>query len=107
MQTLPEAHAAGAEQMMLALDASAARDATFPSRALAFLREFARWRTQPFSAEDVTDAAAEAGIHAGEQRAWGAIFQRAARAGVIRRSSALFPRRYGHGTESRGWELVR
>lgn len=104
MNALPQSIAAGAEQMVLALEAAERRDETFPRRAYAFLVEFARRRTGPFSGEDVTDAAADAGIHAGEQRAWGAIFQRAARNGVIRRSSKLFKRRYGHGAEAPGWE---
>ena len=104
MNTLPQAIIAGAEQMMLALDAAERRDETFPRRAYAFLVEFARRRTGPFSGEDVTDAAAEAGIHPGELRAWGAVFQRAARNGVIRRSSMLFKRRYGHGAAAPGWE---
>ena len=104
MSALHQATATGAEQMMLAFDAARRRDETFPPRALAFLRDFARQRSTPFSAEDVTDAAAEVGIHAGEQRGWGAIFQRAARAGIIKRSSKLFPRRYGHGSPTLGWE---
>lgn len=104
MNSIPQTIAAGAEQMLLALDAAERRDETFPRRAYAFLVEFARRRDGPFSGEDVTDAAADAGIHAGEQRAWGAVFQRAARAGVIRRSSATFARRYGHGSPTLGWE---
>ncbi len=30
--------------------------------------------------------------------------ERAARAGIIKRSSKLFPRRYGHGSPTLGWE---
>jgi hypothetical protein len=104
MNTLPQAIVAGAEQMVLALEAAERRDDTFPRRAYVFLVEFARRRTGPFSGEDVTDAAAEAGIHPGELRAWGAVFQRAARNGVIRQSNVSFRRRNGHGTRALGWE---
>ncbi|MDE2103904.1 MAG: hypothetical protein KGL39_42100 [Patescibacteria group bacterium] len=104
MNSTQQAIAAGAEQMLLALDAAERRDETFPRRAYAFLVEFARRRDGPFSGEDVTDAAAEEGVTTADARAWGAIFQRAARNGVIRRSSTLFKRRYGHGSAAPGWE---
>ena len=99
-----QAQQIGAAQMALAFEAAQRRDETFGARAYAFLCAFARNRYGPFTGEDVTDAAAEAGIHAGEQRAWGSVFQRAARDGVIRRSSALFRRRFGHGSPTLGWE---
>ena len=99
-----QAHLEGFAQMALCFDAAQRRDETFGSRAYVFLCAFARNRYGPFSGEDVTDAAAEAGIHTAERRAWGAIFQRAARARVIRRSSALFRRRFGHGSPTLGWE---
>ncbi len=104
MQTAQQAIDAGRAQMQLAFDAALRRDETFGDRAYAFLCDYARRQLAPFSGEDVTDAAAEAGIHAGEQRAWGAVFQRAARAGAIRRSSVTFVRRHGHGSPTLGWE---
>lgn len=104
MNSAQQAIAAGAEQMLLALDAAERRDETFPRRAYSFLVEFARRRDGPFSGEDVTDAAAEEGVATADARAWGAIFQRAARNGVIRRSATLFKRRYGHGSAAPGWE---
>lgn len=106
-QTTQQAIDAGRTQMALCFDAAQRRDETFGDRAFAFLCEYADRKDVPFSGEDVTDAAAEAGIHAGEQRAWGSVFQRAARAGIIRRSSKLFRRRHGHGSPTLGWEHVR
>ena len=103
-QTTQQAIDAGRAQMALCFDAAQRRDETFGDRAFAFLCEYASRKDVPFSGEDVTDAATEAGIVAHDARAWGAVFQRAARAGVIRRSSVAFARRYGHGSPTLGWE---
>lgn len=75
--------------------------------AYAYLVEWVRTVAKtgvPFSAEDLTDAATRKGIRAHDARAWGGVFQRAARRGVIRRSSATFARRNGHGAPIFGWE---
>ena len=104
MQTAQQATEAGRAQMQLAFDAALRRDETFGDRAYAFLCDYARRQLAPFSGEDVTDAAAKAGIRSAEQRALGSVFQSAARAGVIRRSSVAFARRYGHGSPTLGWE---
>ncbi len=107
MTTLQQARDAGQAQMNLALSAAQRRDPWFCENAYDFLCGFARAKPGAFSAEDVTDAAAKSGISTQDRRAWGGVFQRASREGIIRRSTQVFPRRYGHGTESRGWELVR
>lgn len=78
----------------------------FASEAYAFLVAWLHWRRigEAFSAEQVVDEARETFISAPDSRAWGGVFQRAARSGLIRRSSAVFPRRNGHGSRTLGWE---
>ena len=76
----------------------------FDQDALGFLIAFARkHRGQPFSAEQVTLAAMDAGIAPPDLRAWGSIFTQAARDGHIRRSDMLFSRSLGNGSLSPGW----
>ena len=77
----------------------------FDQDALGFLISFARkHKGQPFSAEQVTLAAMDAGIApVTDLRAWGAVFQQAARDGHIRRSEVLFARSLGNGSLSPGW----
>lgn len=77
---------------------------TFSAEAFVFLTRFARTTERPFSSEEVTGLAATCGLMAPDARAWGAVFQRAARAGVIRRSSETYRRRYGHGSVGVKWE---
>lgn len=91
-------------------DAHAEREVPgFASEASAFLVAWLHWRPvgEAFSAETVVDEAAEVFIKAPDSRAWGGVFQRAARAGIIRRSSVVFQRRKGHGTAALGWERAR
>lgn len=73
--------------------------------ALGFLISYARkQKGQPFSSEHVTLAAMDAGIAPQtDLRAWGAVFQQAARDGHIRRSEVLFSRTLGNGSLSPGW----
>lgn len=77
----------------------------FDQDALGFLIAFARkHKGQAFSAEQVTLAAQKKGIAPEtDLRAWGAIFQQAARDGHIRRSEVLFQRQLGNGSLSPGW----
>lgn len=76
----------------------------FDQDALGFLIAYARkHKGQAFSAEHVTLAAQEKGIAPDDLRAWGAIFQQAARDGHIRRSDVLFQRALGNGSLSPGW----
>ena len=60
-------------------------DDEWPDRAYAFLREFAR-RNAQFISENLTGEAISLGYGSpADARAWGAIFSKAARAGVIER----------------------
>jgi len=91
---------------MSAVIQAAEREAPgFSDDAFYFVCLFAA-RTREFSGEAVRAAAEEAGIVTDRLRAWGPVLQRAARAGVIRRSSSWYPRACGHGTETRGWESL-
>ena len=76
---------------------------SFEQDALGFLIRYARHAQGPFSSEDVTLAARDAGVFPDDLRAWGAIFSQAAREGYIRRSDVLFARSFGHGSLAPGW----
>lgn len=76
---------------------------SFEQDALGFLIRFARNARGPFSSEDVTLAARDAGVFPDDLRAWGSIFAQAAREGYIRRSDVLFPRSMGNGSLAPGW----
>lgn len=76
----------------------------FEADALGFLIAYAkRSKGQPFSAEDVTLAAAASGIAPVDLRHWGTVFVQAARDGHIRRSDVLYRRAMGNGTLAPGW----
>lgn len=75
----------------------------FEQDALGFLINYAKRAAGPFSSEDVTLAARDAGVCPDDLRAWGSIFAQAAREGYIRRSDVLFPRSMGNGSLSPGW----
>lgn len=94
----------GIAQMALCFDAQERRAPGWGDAAYAFLVRWAAQQRLPFSAEDFTIAAREAGIGAADARAFGAVFRRAQRDGVIRRSDVSFRRRFGHGTPTLGWE---
>lgn len=81
--------------------------ATFAEEAFTFLERFAATTARPFSSEEVTELAATCGLVAPDARAWGGVFQRAARAGLIRRSSETYQRRYGHGSVGVKWERAQ
>ena len=77
---------------------------SFERDALGYLIRYARRRKgRPFSAEDVTLAAAESGLAPMDLRQWGVIFQQAAKDGNIRRSEVLFRRAMGNGSLAPGW----
>ena len=77
----------------------------FETDAMGFLIAFAKkHRGEAFSSEDVTLAAQSAGIApVTDLRAWGHIFQQAAKDGYIRRSDRLFARSLGNGSLAPGW----
>jgi hypothetical protein len=77
---------------------------SFEQDAYGFLIAYAaRCKGQPFCAEDVTLAALDAGLAPKELRAWGAVFQQAAKDGYIRRSEVLFRRSMGNSSLAPGW----
>jgi hypothetical protein len=76
----------------------------FATDSTGYLLKFARAsKGQPFSAEDVTDAATAAGIVSSDRRHWGAVFTQAARDGHIARCDTPFRRSHGNGTLTLGW----
>lgn len=86
------------------LDAPPQAARSFEQDGMGFLIGYARSRRgMPFSAEDVTLAAMDAGIAPMDLRTWGAIFTAAAKDGHIRRSDVLFKRSMGNGSLSPGW----
>jgi len=69
-----------------------------------FLIKFAgQRRGESFSSEQVTIAAAEAGIFFPDNRSWGSVFTWAAAENYIRRSDVLFARQFGNGSLAPGW----
>ncbi len=92
-----------------ALEHAEDQEPGFGAKAYAYLASWVYWRGvgEAFSAEDVVEQARELGVTAPDGRAWGAIFSKAARAGLIRRSSVVFKRKRGHGCATLGWERVR
>ena len=71
-----------------------------------FIRRFAAQAARPFSSEELVATANACGLSIREERAWGAAFQRAARAGVIRHSSETYRRTKGNGSIAFKWERV-
>lgn len=87
--------------------APAAPVRSFDRDAMGFLLRFARRSNgRPFSAEQVTLAAVKVGIAPDDLRAWGTLFQQAAKDGFIRRSDVLFKRVMGNGSLAPGWVAV-
>lgn len=69
----------------------------FSDRAFAFIASFARAARKPFSGEQLTDAMKNCGIRPHDDRAFGPVFARAIRAGLIK-TIGFVPRKKGHGT---------
>jgi len=70
--------------------------------AYTFLEQYARWASEPFSPEEIIEAAEVAGISFQEKRAWGGIFKAAHKDGVIQRAG-LFSRKSSNGSVRPGW----
>lgn len=97
------ARAMGTEGMRRA-EARAERESPgFAAEAYTFLCSYARTHSGAFSSEDAVEIARVVGIVPADARAWGGVFQRAARAGVIVASDELYRRANGHGTWARKW----
>jgi hypothetical protein len=73
----------------------------FAEAAYAFLLHYIS-RHSEFPGEDLVLAAREAGIEPHDDRAWGPVFKRAARADLIRRIGYV-PRKRGHGSPGPKW----
>jgi hypothetical protein len=76
-----------------------------PEDAFSFLCRWARRpynRSTPFSPEEVIRWASLSGVCFQDQRAWGAVFRRAAREGVIR-PAGIFGRATSNGSKRPGW----
>ena len=102
--TLDDALAAAMVGMRQAEDASGL---WFRDEADRFISRFAASATRAFSSEELVDTARACGLVPNDDRAWGGAFQRAARAGVIRRSSETYRRVRGHGAIGLKWEACR
>lgn len=100
---------AGRAGMQAAADrADALSGGEFSARADEFLRTCIqqRQRGDLINPETVTEAAESVGIVPHDGRAWGARWQAAKRAGLIRRSNVPYPRRRGHGTPGLFWIVL-
>jgi hypothetical protein len=63
-------------------------------------------RAKPFSAEEITKAAIDAGVAPADLRQVGGMYQRLAAEGLMRRSQQAFRRAWGNGTLALGWEVA-
>ncbi len=102
--TIDEAIAAGARGMQ---QAQAGAGEWFSEQAFRFVQWYSATAAGPFPAEAVVEMARLHGLVTLEERAWGPVFMRAARASIIRRSSVTYRRAKGHGSLGVMWEAVR
>ena len=94
------------DEAMLRVAAKAEEAApTFAARAYAFLIRYAAAHPE-FGGEDATEAIKAAGIVPHDDRAFGPIYAKAARNGLIRRIGFV-PRRRGHGSPGPLWSACR
>lgn len=70
--------------------------------AYTFLQRYALCTPEPFSPEEVIQAAEVAGISFQEKRAWGGVFNAAHKDGLIQRAG-LFSRKSSNGSVRPGW----
>jgi hypothetical protein len=70
--------------------------------AYTFLQRYALRTSEPFSPEEVIEAAEVVGITFQEKRAWGGVFHAAHKDGVIQRAG-LFSRKSSNGSVRPGW----
>jgi hypothetical protein len=69
----------------------------FSDKAFAYIASFARAAQKPFTGESLTDNMKALGIRPHDDRAFGPVFARAIRAGLIK-TVGFVPRKKGHGT---------
>lgn len=102
---LPVAQALGEIGMKRALDRAEADEPGFSERAQAFVLEYLRVHGVS-SGELITDACKLAGIKPPDDRAFGPVYSKLARAGFIE-PAGFCARRKGHGTSGgRLWRLA-
>ena len=70
--------------------------------AYTFAQAYASKSPEPFSPEEVIEAADLCGIRFQDQRAWGKVFRMLNRDGLIKQSG-LFPRKSSNGSVRPGW----
>ena len=100
-----EANEAADLGMARALTATMAADPEWADRAFAHLEQYAR-EHEAFISEDVSDASRDAGMpQPRTDRAWGAIYRRAAKAGVIVQDGSGRSRRR-HGSICPRWRSL-
>lgn len=91
--------------MERAKDAAERRQPTWGDVAYGLIERHAR-KHKLFTAEDFTDAAADFGLETKDGRAFGSIFHKAVRNGIIKRSNVTYQRRYGHAAVGVAWESL-
>ena len=103
----------GKNKMEACLEKTRQTEQSWPERAYAALVAYVNVRKGfkpylPFSGEQAVEfVLRQPGIEAPhDRRSFGALFQQAARKGLIRRSDTMFQRKHGHGTKSPGWEPI-
>lgn len=100
------ARSAGDRGMRQSFEHAERLDDTFPARADAFIREYARTHFE-FTSEQVTAAAERADVKPlSDGRAWGAPIKRAAYAGVMVATGKTAPRLKGHGSPAVVWRSM-
>ena len=73
--------------------------------AYTFAKYYAICSLEPFSPEDVIEAADIRGIRFQDQRAWGSVFTRLSKDGLIKRAG-LFARKTSNNSVRPGWVRV-
>jgi hypothetical protein len=100
--------AKGRELAGVCLENTRKEVADWPEQAYEALRQcVVYWRSQKFTSESLVEYCYRNGLEKPhDDRAWGAIFQKAARAGLIRKSTDTYQRSKGHGSPAFYWEAL-
>lgn len=100
------AHASRDAGMQQAIQHAERVDDGWPDRAYQFIWLFARWN-EFFTVEELTAEARRLGYGSPtDDRAWGSIIRKAARADVIRRTGMTKPRLKGHASPGPVWQSL-
>lgn len=105
---LEAAVAMGIEGMTRAEKHAIREQPGFIEEGMRFLRGYvAAHPTRAFSSEELVEMARVCGLSPSDRRAWGLLFLRAQREGLIERSAEAYRRTCGHGTVSLKWQARR